>query len=200
MQHLPLVTQHPTSGSLDATETVHQLVNFSKEAETSISPMLIVPIVTNDGRYFKVKTLLDSGSNTNWITREVLNKVKHTIKCNKKLAVFTFNGQIIQSFPLAEISVHDEQGKVKKIMCYVMDRYTDYATAEGICQYINFNHTTPYSLSKPLVDPASIEVDHKDAPNSIGMIFCSSTILPLFVMQGFISQFILTNLLNQSHG
>ena len=142
----------------------------------SISPVLVVPVLTDDGQYYKVKTLLDSGSTTNWITKKVLDKVKHTIKGNKKLSVFTFNGQVIQSFPLAEISVHDEQGKVKNIICYVMDRYTDYVTVEGICPYIRFNHTTPYSLSKPLVDPSSTEVDHTDAPNSIGMIFCSSTI------------------------
>lgn len=173
---MPLATQQSTGKSVNTVETVHQLVNVSKEAEMSISPVLVVPVVTDDGQYYKVKTLLDSGSTTNWITKKVLDKVKHTIKGNKKLSVFTFNGQVIQSFPLAEISVHDEQGKVKNIICYVMDRYTDYVTVEGICPYIQFNHTTPYQLSKPLVDPSSTEVDHTDAPNSIGMIFCSSTI------------------------
>ena len=173
---MPLATQQTTGGSVNATETIHQLVNVSKEAETSISPVLIVPVLTNDGRYFKVKTLLDSGSTTNWITRKVLHKVKHKIKGNKTLAVFTFGGQIKKSFPLAEIYTHDDKSKVNKIMCYVQDEYTEHVTVDNICSYIDFNHTTPYKLSKPIVNPSSVEVDHTDAPNSIGMIFCSSTI------------------------
>ena len=173
---MPLATQQITGGSANATETIHQLVNVSKEAETSISPVLIVPVLTNDGRYFKVKTLLDSGSTTNWISRKVLHKVKHNIKGNKTLEVFTFGGQIKQSFPLAEIYIHDDKGKDKKITCYVQEEYTEHVTVDGICSYIDFNHTTPYKLSKPIVNPSSVEVDHTDAPNSIGMIFCSSTI------------------------
>ena len=105
---MPLATQQSTGKSVNTVETVHQLVNVSKEAEMSISPVLVVPVVTDDGQYYKVKTLLDSGSTTNWITKKVLDKVKHIIKGNKKLSVFTFNGQVIQSFPLAEISVHNE--------------------------------------------------------------------------------------------
>ncbi len=62
------------------TTATHHLVNTSKEAEMSISPTLIIPLLANNGRYFKVKTLLDSGSGTNWIVRNVLNQIKHTVK------------------------------------------------------------------------------------------------------------------------
>ena len=142
----------------------------------SISPILIVPVVKNDGRYFKVKTLLDTGSSTNWITRKVLNQVKHKMKGEKTLAVFTFNGRISKRFPLAEIYINDDKGKVSRIVCYVRDEYIDHVSTEGICSHIIFNHTTPYNLSGPLVDPNSVEVDHTDAPDSVGMILCSSTI------------------------
>ena len=63
--------------------STHNLINTSKEAEKSISPTLIIPLLANNGKYFKVKTLLDSGSGTNWIVRKVLNQVKHTVKGKK---------------------------------------------------------------------------------------------------------------------
>jgi hypothetical protein len=152
------------------------LVNTSKEAEMSISPTLIIPILANNGQYFKVKTLLDSGSGTNWIVRKVLEKVKHTVKANNTLEVYTFNGTVKQKFTLVEVYFHDEKGKTKSLMCYVQDQYTTHVAVEGMSNHILFNHTTPFVLSKPLVDPNSVEVDHKDAADAIGMILCSSSI------------------------
>ena len=108
------------------------MVNTSKEAESSISPTIIVPILANNGRYFRTRTLLDSGSGTNWISRKVLNQVKHTVKASKTLQVSTFSGEIRQQFTLVEIYIHDEKGKTKNIMCYVQDKYTAHTTAEGI--------------------------------------------------------------------
>ena len=158
------------------TTVTHHLVNTSKEAEMSISPTLIIPLLANNGRYFKVKTLLDSGSRTNWIVRNVLNQIKHTVKGKNTLKVFTFNGTVRQKFTLVEIYFHDPKGKIKNIMCYVQDQYATHVTVDGIIGHINFNHTTPFNLSTPLVDPSSVDVDHSDAANAIGMILCSSTI------------------------
>ena len=151
------------------------MINTSKDAENSISPTLIIPILANNGRYFRVRTLLDSGSGTNWISRQVLNQVKHTVKARNTLEVSTFSGEIKKKFTLVEIYIHDAHGKIKNIMCYVQDRYTAHTTAEGIVPYIAFNHQTPYTLAKPLADPNDMEVDHTDALNLVGMIFCSAT-------------------------
>ena len=151
------------------------MINTSKEAEVSICPTIIIPVLGNNGRYFRVRTLLDSGSGTNWISRKVLNRVKHTIKARNTLTVSTFGGEVKQKFTLAEIYIHDDKGKIRNIMCYVQDQYTAHMTAEGIVSHIAFNHTTPHSLSKPLADPNSLEVDHTDAADLVGMILCSAT-------------------------
>ena len=151
------------------------MINTSRDAETSISPTLIVPVLANNGRYFRIRTLLDSGSGTNWISRKVLSQIKHTIKARNTLEVSTFSGVVKQKFTLVEIYIHDENGRIKNIMCYVQDKYTAHTTAEGIVAHILFNHTTPFPLSKPLADPNCLDVDHTDAPNLIGMIFCSAT-------------------------
>ena len=141
----------------------------------SVSPTLIIPLLANNGKHFKVKTLLDSGSGTNWIVRKVLNQVRHTVKGRNNLRVFTFNGTVHQKFTLVEIYFHDK-GKIRNIMCYVQDQYTTHVAVDGISNHIRFNHTTPFAFSKPLVDPNSVEVDHLDAPNAIGLILCSATI------------------------
>ena len=161
--------------STDPSSQVHHLINTSKEAESSISPTMIIPLMANNGLYFRVRTLLDSGSGTNWISRKVLDRVKHTVKGKNSLEVFTFAGTVKQKFTLVEVYIHDEKGKIKNIVCYVQDQYTKHVSAQGIVSYVQFNHTTPFSLAKPISDPNSVEVDHSDAADSVGMILCSAT-------------------------
>ena len=152
------------------------MINTSREAETSISPTLIIPVLAHNGRYFKVRTLLDSGSGTNWITKAVLNRVKHTVKGKNGLQVYTFNGTIRQKFTLVEIYFHDDKGQIKNIMCYVAENYVKHVPVPGIISHISFNHSTPFTLAKPMSDPNSLEVDHTDAASSVGMILCSATV------------------------
>ena len=155
--------------------STHNLINTSKEAEKSISPTLIIPLLANNGKYFKVKTLLDSGSRNNWIIRKVLNQVKHTVKGKNTLKVFTFNGTVHQKFTLVEIYFHDDNGKIRNIMCYVQEQYSAHIAVDGITNHIRFNHTTPFAFSKPLVDPNSVDVDHSDDAHAIGLVLCSAT-------------------------
>ena len=171
----------------NAAMPTHHLVNTSKEAEMSISPTLIVPLLTEDGRYFRVKTLLDSGSGTNWITRKVLDQVKHKVKGQNTLQVYTFGGVVQQKFTLVEIYVHNDQGKTIPIVCYMQEQYTAHVAVQGMLSHIMFNHTTPFSFSKPLIDPNSVEVDHSDEANSIGLILCSATINSLRTNEPIVS-------------
>ena len=152
------------------------MINTAKDAEVSICPTIIIPVLANNGRYFKVRTLLDSGSGTNWITIDVLNRIKHTIIKRKTLEVSTFSGEVRQKFTLAEIYIHDDRGKLITITCYAIDRYTAHVPVEGIVPHIRYNHKTPYNFSKELADPNSLEVDHTDAADQVGMILCSATI------------------------
>ena len=152
------------------------MINTAKDAEVSICPTIIIPVIDNYGRYFRVRTLLDSGSGTNWITKDVLNKIKHTIIKRKTLEVSTFSGEVRQKFTLAEVYIHDDRGKLITITCYVMDKYTAHVPVEGIVPHIRYNHTTPYNFSKELADPNSLEVDHTDAAEQVGIILCSATI------------------------
>ena len=42
----------------------------------TITPTVIVPVQTEKEQSFKIRTLLDSGSSANWITRDMLQFVK----------------------------------------------------------------------------------------------------------------------------
>ena len=43
----------------------------------TITSTVIVPVKTEKEQSFKIRTLLDSGSSANWITRDMLQFIKH---------------------------------------------------------------------------------------------------------------------------
>ena len=60
----------------------------------SLSPTIFVPLLTNNNKTFKVRTLMDPGSGTNWIVVSLLKHVKHAVKGSEMLEVVTFSGTI----------------------------------------------------------------------------------------------------------
>ena len=80
--------------------------------------------MAKNGKQYRVRTLLDSGSGTNWIVRRVLNQLNHTVKAKNQLQVFTFNGVVKKLFTLVEVYIHDDKGKMRGIMCYMQEEYT----------------------------------------------------------------------------
>ena len=56
------------------------LIN-QKEAEQAILPTLPIPLHSREkGSYYKVNTLLDSGSTTNWITEDLLKNLDYKVQ------------------------------------------------------------------------------------------------------------------------
>ena len=78
------------------------MTNSSTNAEVSLSPTIIIPLLTGDSgnKYYRVRTLLDSGSGTNWIVVSLLKFIEHTVKGSEMLEVLTFSGKIRKKFPL----------------------------------------------------------------------------------------------------
>ena len=68
----------------------------------SFSPTLIVPLITDESNVYKVRTLLDSGSGTNWICEKLLPFLKYVKLGEQKLNVLTFNGVRKGRFQLVE--------------------------------------------------------------------------------------------------
>ena len=101
---------------------VNNYINSNKDV-MSISPTLIVPLTTNGDRSFRVRTLLDSGSGTNWIVKNLLQYVQHTVKGSELMEVHTFHGAVRKKYPLVEIYYQDSYKATHSIMCYVHDSY-----------------------------------------------------------------------------
>ena len=65
-----------------------------KEAEEAILPILPIPLLSKEKCcYYKVNTLLDSGSSTNWITEDLLKYLDHKILGSTELEVYTLNNK-----------------------------------------------------------------------------------------------------------
>ena len=77
---------------------VNNYINSGRDV-MSISPTLIVPLISNGNKQFKVRTLLDSGSGTNWIVKNILQHVQHTIKGSELMEVHTFHGAVRKKYP-----------------------------------------------------------------------------------------------------
>ena len=90
--------------------------------DLSICPTLICPLSTYDSNSYKVRTLLDSGSSTNWIASEILPHIKYEIIGSKVLTVNTFSGRIRKRFKLIEAYF---QYKLPPIRCFVMDTFSE---------------------------------------------------------------------------
>ena len=50
----------------------------NKEAEGSLTPTIVMPLQNRNEGQYKVRTLLDSGSMTNWLAKELLEVLNYT--------------------------------------------------------------------------------------------------------------------------
>ena len=69
----------------------------------SITPTVVIPLLKPDSGGYKGRTLLDSGSMTNWIAKGVLDQIYHTVKGYTTLEVVTLTGSVQQKFKLVEV-------------------------------------------------------------------------------------------------
>ena len=107
-------------------------VNSPVEAEVSLSPTIILPLVINDRGYYKVRTLLDSRSGTNWIVASILKNIAFTVKGSEMLEVATFSGVMRKKYPLVEVLYPLPNGKTANLMCYGNSDFTRHvAVKEG---------------------------------------------------------------------
>ena len=144
-----------------------------KEAEVSLTPTIVMPLLNKDKRQYKVRTLLDSGSMTNWIAKELLNVISYTIKGHTTLEVYTMTGKVLKKFQLVEV-YYTYDNKDFNIACYVHDTFTQHITVKGLPKYIKENSAVSPRLLDNLSDPATNELDHGGISKGIGLILCTA--------------------------
>ena len=87
-----------------------------RDAEISIVPTIVIPLNTVSQGTYRVRTLMDTGSMTNWIARAILKFITYTTKGHTLLEVITMTGRERKRFELVEVqpAVHEIGRIVRK--------------------------------------------------------------------------------------
>jgi len=154
---------------------VNNYINGTKDV-MSISPTIVVPLLTQGQFPYKVRTLLDSGSGTNWIVKNVLPHIHHTVKGSEMMEVHSFHGAVRKRYPLVEVYYKDLQNNVQAIMCYVHDSYIRHIQLP-MYRYIieELGNVTPFTLPSRMCCPADFQVSHGQDSQGVAMVLCSAT-------------------------
>ena len=166
------------------TNNVNNYINSGKDV-MSMSPTLIIPLQTAQQNKFKVRTLLDSGSGTNWIVKNILQHVHHTKKGSEILEVHSFHGAVKKKYQLVDVYYIDQHNNSQAITCYVHDSYVRHICLD-MTTYLQseYPNVKPYTLPCAISDPGDKGVDHGHESQGIGMVLCPAS----------------TNRLRTSHG
>ena len=125
-------------GKRETAGSVQVLINTSQQAEVSLSPSIIIPLLTGEKekKFFRVRTLLDSGSGTNWIVMSLLKHIEYTVKGSERLEVITFSGTVYKKFLLVEVLYPTPGGRAANLICYAHDSFTKHVAVKGMTDYV----------------------------------------------------------------
>ena len=165
-------------GKGETAGSVQVLINTSQQAEVSLSPSIIIPLLTGEKekKFFRVRTLLDSGSGTNWIVMSLLKHIEYTVKGSERLEVITFSGTVYKKFLLVEVLYPTPGGRAANLICYAHDSFTKHVAVKGMTEYVRSEAKIESDLLSRLADPATMETDHNDLSQGTGLILCSASI------------------------
>ena len=140
-----------------------------------MTPTVVMPLQNSTEGKYKVRTLLDSGSMTNWVAQELLDVLYYTHKGHTTLEVYTMTGKKSKKFQLVELYYTLDEIKYN-IICYVNDTFTQHITVKGLPKYLEENTSISPRVLRNLSDPATTEIDHSELSKGIGVILCTAAI------------------------
>ena len=167
--------------------------NIVNNCIIAFTPTIIVPLIAhanNDIAYannvFKVRTLLDSGSEANWIARDILKFIKHTKIDTVRLKVRHFNGVHPSKFDLVQIyikrndnwkparkSLKDISQVYETLDCLVYEGFFHHRLVKGIREYIKNTGKISPNLCEQVVEPSG-EVSHHDINLGTGLVLSNT--------------------------
>merc|ERR1712106_1113241 len=113
-------------------------VEISSESDTVLSKgndsrgdfstggVIVMDLINNTGGKFKARTLLDTGSGTNFISKELLSKVKYEKLESEGLTITGINTTKSNKHDLVEIYLDNEHCPIKNLKCYVLEDLIEY--------------------------------------------------------------------------
>jgi len=141
----------------------------------------------NNRHVFKVRSLIDSGSSTNWIAPGILNNIKHQVIGNTVLNVKTFDNEHKEKYKLVE--VYTDNPFLPSFKCFVMKVPSQAQIVHNMSDKLRTYCSTyeqDHDIMNEWLDPySSTNVDHDDtgiknyglivSSNIFNKIRCSNT-------------------------
>ena len=82
----------------------------------ALTPSVVVPIVNIKGtEVYRLRTMLDSGSEQNWIAEDVLPFIKHTKITTLHLNIKHFDGTTSKKVDLIQIYVAADSNRISRV-------------------------------------------------------------------------------------
>ena len=113
----------------------------------------------SDGIY-RVRTLIDSGSGSNWIAKDILPNINYTLIGHKHLRVRTFGKEVVGKYKIVQIYFEDNKVKYA-VRCYVIEDFLKHILVKGLKDYIRNNTQLDEEVIDRIIDPTE-DVDHKE--------------------------------------
>ena len=149
-------------------ESSVEIESEQKSSFISLTPVVIVPLVSNrEGELYNVRTLLDSGSESNWVARDVLKEIAFTKIDSITLKVQHFDGFKIQKFDLVQIyigrkdtwspkraSFKDINRVSETLDCLVYDSFFHHRRVHGIKTFVQNTGRVSNGIVKFIVEPS----------------------------------------------
>ena len=103
-----------------------------------------------------MRTLIDSGSGSSWIAKDLLPKINYTKIGHRQLRVRTFRQEIEDRFKIVQIYFENYNTKYA-IRCYVINNFLKHILVKGLKEYVRDNTTLNEKIISRIVDPTQFE-------------------------------------------
>ena len=146
----------------------------SDEGDFHLSGLVIASLESNslNKSPYKVRTILDSGAGTNFISETILPHIKHEYLATKTLQVTGINSSEHKEFKLVRVFISKQYSPDMQIKCYTLPNILKYKV--DVNQYKSLFLDYPNEFKNPLLGAA----DHGDG---IGLVLGPGSIRDISV-------------------
>ena len=179
-----MIATETSANSAEITEVLRCNLMCSQNCYTTIqdkencafSPSLVIPLNNRKGDgIYRVRTLIDSGSGSSWIAKDILPKIKYTLLGHKQLRVRTFGQEVEDRFKIVQIYFENHNTKYA-VNCYVINKFLKHILVKGLKDFLRKNSELSEQIISRIVDPSNCEIDHKDISDGTGLVLSNEDV------------------------
>ena len=141
----------------------------AESGDFHVSGLAIIDLVGANQDKFKVRTLLDSGAGTNFISENLLPHIKHELIATKSMRIAGINSTECKNSKLVRIFLNHETCPLKTMKCFTIPNLLSYNIDKAA--FKNFIQNCQGLTN--IINPLEAEVDHNEG---LGMIIGPGTI------------------------